>query len=150
MRFRSLLNVALPLVLLCATTSCVYNDHRNFGMTEKWVASDVNHVAKTFTTPILAIGDSIISPATMIWDVTRPGPPYDLRHRYLSYSGSRVIARSDMGLGQQWLAMVPAFLIETAWLIITGPVDIVTVLATRPASDEEWEQWRADGRAADY
>jgi hypothetical protein len=126
-RFRLALP-ALALALLIGTTGCAYNNHRNFGATEKWVASDVNYVTKITGTLFLSLGDSIISPATMLWDQVFSNSQYDPAHKYFSYSGSRAIARSDMGLGYQWMTMFPALLIETVWLVVTGPADMVTVL----------------------
>ena len=126
-RFRPTL-LLLSLALLIGTTGCAYNQHRNFGATEKFVASDVNYVTKVTGTFFLSIGDSLISPATMLWDQVFNRPQYDPAHKYFSYSGSRAIARSDMGLGYQWMTMFPAMLIETVWLVVTGPADLVTVL----------------------
>ena len=121
--------LALALGVLIGTTGCAYNRHRNFGATEKWVGSDMNYVTKTTGTFFVSIGDAIISPFTMLWDQLAYSPEYSPDHHYFSYAGSRTIARSDMGLGYQWVAMFPTLAIETVWLVITGPVDLVTVLA---------------------
>jgi len=125
--------LAVGLLLL---SGCVYNGHVSYGATEKWVHSDINYVPKILGTPVLAIVDGIISPFTAAFDVY-DDHPYAPDHRYLSYAGSRVIGRSDMSLGYQWLASVPSIVIETVWLIVTGPIDLFTVL------------WDETGRADD-
>ncbi len=122
-------------------TGCVFNDHACFGATEKWTTSDIHTIPKIVGTPFVAIFDSIISPFTAFadqyeidwWFIVPVGidrdEVYDPDHRYLSYAGSRVIGRSDMGLGYQWGASIFSILFETVWLIITGPIDLITVLA---------------------
>ncbi|MHC4845951.1 MAG: hypothetical protein ACYTCU_07295 [Planctomycetota bacterium] len=126
-RFRPAL-LLLALALFIGTTGCAYNQHRNFGATEKWVGSDVDYVTKVTGTFFLSLGDSILSPVTMLCDQVARDPQYHPEHKYYSYSGSRTIARSDMGLGYQWMTMFPALIIETVWFPITGLVDMVTVL----------------------
>ena len=119
--------LAVLAVLALALTGCVYNGHVSYGATEKWVHSDINYVPKIIGTPIIAIVDGIISPFTAACDVY-DDHPYAPDHRYLSYAGSRVIGRSDMKLGYQWMASVPSIILETVWLIVTGPIDLFTVL----------------------
>jgi hypothetical protein len=126
----------LAVLLLLVTTGCRYNDHRSFGATEKWVHSDINRVPKIIGTPFIAIVDGIISPVTAACDQWRSEEPYHPDHRYLSYAGSRVVARSDMGDGYIWLASVPSIILETVWLIITGPIDLVTVLVSDDTHSE--------------
>ena len=123
-------------VVAALLTGCVYDGHVSYGATEKWVHSDINYVPKIIGTPIIAIVDGIISPFTAACDVY-DDHPYAPDHRYLSYAGSRVIGRSDMGLGYQWMASVPSIVLETVWLIVTGPIDLFTVL------------WDDTGRADD-
>jgi hypothetical protein len=134
---RRLAALSLGALLL---TGCVYNDHASFGMTEKWCESDIHTIPKIVGTPFVAIGDSLISPFTAFadqyeidwWFIIPVGidrdEVYHPDHRYLSYAGSRVIGRSNMGLGYQWGASIPSILIETVWLLITGPIDLITVL----------------------
>jgi len=122
-------------------TGCVYDDHACFGATEKWCESDIPTIPKIIGTPFVAIGDSIISPFTAFadqfeirwWFIIPVGidrdEVYDPNHRYLSYAGSRVIGRSHMGLGYQWGASFFSIIFETVWLVITGPIDLITVLA---------------------
>jgi hypothetical protein len=118
--------LALGLILL--VTGCYYNGHRNMGATEKWVMSDINYVPKIIGTPFIAIVDAIIGPATMLWDQVVYDPQYHPKHKYFSYAGSRTLARSDMGLGYLMLASIPAIIIDTVWLILTGPIDLIWVL----------------------
>jgi len=122
----------LSLALLAGLASCAYNDHRNFGATEKLVASDVHTVGKIPGTFLVAIVDGVISPVTMAWDQIANDEQYSPDHEYFSYSGSRVIARSEMGDGYQWLASVPSLVFETVWFPLTGLVDLVTILMTDP------------------
>ena len=129
---RVLLAAGLGLALLVAP-ACKYNGHRTMGATEKLVASDVNHVAKIGGTFFVSLGDSILAPAEMLVDQVVYDPQYVPEHKYFSYAGSRTIARSDMGHGYQWLAAFPTFLIDTVWLILTGPIDIVWVLVWGPS-----------------
>ncbi len=132
--FRSLACLAvLGALLLC--TGCLYNDHRSFGATEKWVHSDINYVPKIIGTPFVAIGDGIVAPFTAASDQWGSRPLYNPNHKYLSYAGSRVIARSDIGDGYKWLASVPSLIFDTLWLIVTGPIDLFTVLGSDQDTD---------------
>jgi hypothetical protein len=117
----------LTLGLLLFTTGCVYDNHACMGMTEKWTHSDVNYITKIIGTPVVSIVDSVIAPVTGLCDELDP-PSYSPDHEYLSYVGSRVIGRSTMGDGYKWMCSVPSIVIETVWLIVTGPVDLLTVL----------------------
>jgi hypothetical protein len=126
---------ALALALLLVTTGCVYNGHRNMGATEKWQASGVHTIPKAIGFPFVAIGDSIISPATALCDYWSYDEQYHPDHEYLTYAGSRTIGRSDMGDGWQVVASVPSILFETLFLIVTGPIDLVTVLASDDDDD---------------
>jgi hypothetical protein len=123
--------------LLVLTPACVYDDHRSFGATEKWIFSDINRVPKIIGVPFVSIGDSLISPFTAACDQWGSDPLYDPNHKYLSYAGSRVLARSHMGDGYKWGASIPAIIIETVWLIVTGPIDLVTVLVSDEDHHEE-------------
>ena len=126
---------AAPLALgLLATTGCYFDGHRNMGATEKWVASDINDVPKAVATPLVAIVDSAISPATMLWDQVDYDPQYNPDHHYLSYAASRTIAHSHMSAGYQWLTLAPTLAFDTVWLVVTGPIDLGYVLV---AGDEE-------------
>ncbi len=116
--------------LLLSSTGCMYDDHYSFGATEKWVHSDTTRVPKVIGTPFVAIVDGIIGPFTAASDEWGSETVYNENHKYLSYAGSRVVARSDIGLGYQWIASVPAITFDTLWLIVTGPIDLVTVLAS--------------------
>ena len=118
--------IALCLALL-VTAGCKYNGHRNMGATETIGTSELNDFAKPVGVFLVAIPDAVLSPFTMLADRIG-GNNYNGDHHYFSYSGSRVIADSHMGLEYQWLATAPTILIETVWLIITGPVDLITVL----------------------
>ena len=123
-------------VVAALLSGCMYNGHYSYGATEKWVHSDINIVPKTIGTPIVAIVDGIISPFTAAFDVY-DDHPYAPDHRYLSYAGCRVIGRSDMALGYQWLASVPAIVLETVWLIVTGPIDLFTVLFDKTGRQDD-------------
>jgi hypothetical protein len=125
---RVLLAAGLGLALLVAP-ACKYNGHRTMGATEKLVASDVNHVAKIGGTFFVSLGDSILAPAEMLVDQVVYDPQYVPEHKYFSYAGSRTIARSDMGLGYQWMSSIWSVIIETLYLPITGTVDLVGILA---------------------
>ncbi len=115
-------------MLLVGTVGCSYNRHTNMGDTEKWVASDVNIVPKVLGVFPLAIFDSIVSPATMAGDLIFRDEQYSPKHTYLSYASSRTVGRSEMGLGYQILASIFTIPIDTAFLPITGIIDLVTVL----------------------
>jgi hypothetical protein len=114
-------------VLLLGNVGCVYNSHLNFGATEKWVASDVHTFPKVGGTIFLSIFDSLFSPWFMIADEFR-SEDYHPDHNYLTYAGSRTIGRSNMPLGYQAIASIFAIPIETAYLVITGPLDLIRVL----------------------
>lgn len=115
-------------VLLTLATGCRFNDHYNYGATEKWVDSDLHTIVKVVGTPVVAIVDGVISPATMSVDQTADAT-YHPDHEYMTYSGSRVIARSDMGLGYQWLSSIFSIPLETFWLLVTLPVDAIHTLS---------------------
>jgi hypothetical protein len=125
--------VALALGLLLSTQACVYDHHQNMGATERWVASDISVIPKVAGTFFIALFDAIIGPFTMTADQLFRNPQYDPEHKYLSYAGSRTIARSNMGHGYQWLAGFPTIIIDTVWLIVTGPIDIFWVLWSGPS-----------------
>jgi hypothetical protein len=146
--FRSLACLAV-LGALLLSTGCMYDNHRSFGATEKWVHSDVNVVPKLIGTPLIAIVDGIIGPATAACDQWSSRPPYHPDHEYLSYAGSRVIGRSDMGEGYKWLASVPSIVLDTVWLIVTGPIDLVTVLWFGEDSTAEVEAHAAEHERAE-
>ena len=138
----------LALGLILMVSGCYYNGHRNMGATEKWVGSEVNYVPKIIFTLPIAIVDAALGPFTMAWDQMAYDPQYRPRHRYFSYAGSRTIARSDMGMAYQWLAGLPTIIIDTAFLIITGPIDLIWVLGwgedePAPASSD-WNPPSAD------
>jgi len=137
----------LALGLTLAATGCYYDGHRNMGATEKWVGSDVNMVPKVVGTPIVAIVDSAISPATMLWDQAAYDPEYSPEHHYLSYAASRTVARSHMGAGYQWLTLAPTLAFDTVWLIVTGPIDLGYVLV---AGDEQPMKAEPKGPMAGY
>jgi len=124
---RSLACLAVVGALLLST-GCIYDNHRSSGATEKWVHSDINYVPKIIGTPFVAIGDGIVGPFTAACDQWGDRPLYHPDHKYLSYAGSRVIGRSDMGEGYQWMASIPSLVLDTVWLIVTGPIDLFTVL----------------------
>jgi hypothetical protein len=128
-----LLLAPLALGLILGSLGCAYNRHHNMGATERWVASDINFVPKIAGTFFIATFDAIIGPGTMLVDQVFRRPQYAEKHKYFSYAGSRTIARSDMGHGYQWLAGFPTIIIDTVWLILTGPVDIAWVLLTGPS-----------------
>lgn len=118
----------LALALTLMLTGCYFDGHRNMGATEKWVNSDINYVPKIIGTPIIATVDAVFGPFTMAWDQMAYDPQYNVKHKYFSYAGSRTIARSHMNMGYQWLAGLPTIVIDTVWLIVTGPIDLVWVL----------------------
>lgn len=126
--------VAAAVLAALAATGCVYDDHASFGATEKWVESDINYVPKIIGTPFVAIADGIVAPATAWVDQFetfefRRDEVYHPDHRYLSYAGSRVIARSGMGDGYKWGTSIFSIIFDTVWLPVTGIVDLVTVLS---------------------
>jgi len=118
----------LAVCVLVVSAGCSYNYHTNMGHTEKWVASDVHMIPKTVGTPILSIVDGILSPFTMIGDQIFRGEQYHPDHHYLTYAGSRTIARSHMGLGYQAVASIFTIPIETVFLPITGLIDLFGVM----------------------
>jgi hypothetical protein len=117
-------------VLLTSSVGCTYNGHTNMGDTEKWVASGVNVFPKTLIMIPIVIFDSVISPFTAAYDQLFRDPQYHEDHKYLSYAGSRSIGRSQMGLGYQIVGSIFSIPIETVWLLVTGPVDLITVLVS--------------------
>ncbi|HEX5010011.1 MAG TPA: hypothetical protein VFY71_06390 [Planctomycetota bacterium] len=123
-------------VVAALLSGCLYNGHYSYGATEKFVHSDMNVLPKAIGVPIVAIVDGIISPFTAACDVY-DDQPYSPDHRYLSYAGCRVIGRSDMALGYQWEASVPAIVLETVWLIVTGPIDLFTVLFDKTGRQDD-------------
>jgi len=136
--FRSLACLTvLGALLLC--TGCMYNGHRSYGATEKWVHSDINYVPKIIGTPVIAIVDGVIGPFTAACDEWSDRPLYNPNHKYLSYAGSRVIARSNISDGYKWLASVPSLILDTVWLLVTGPVDLFTVLFSDEDTDAKNE-----------
>lgn len=116
-------------------TGCYYNGHRTFGATEKLAASEVTVIPKTigvlFSSPV----DSLLAPWIMIFDQLRYDPQYDPNHKYISYAGSRVIARSDMEWGYSAIATIFAVPIETVYLLLTGPIDLIWVLGFEEPND---------------
>lgn len=119
---------AVALVLITQLVGCAYDHHTNMGDTEKWIASDVHIVPKCIGLLVLPAFDAVVSPFTMSGDLIFRDKQYDPRHKYLSYAGSRTIGRSHMGLGYQIWCSLFTIPIETVWLIVTGPVDLITVL----------------------
>lgn len=111
-----------------SSSSCAYNHHTNFGTTEKWVASEVNIVPKVLGSLLTSVVDSVFSPFTASFDALYYDEAYHPDHEYLSYSGSRAIGRSDMPGGYQAIASIFSIPIETAWLPLTGLIDLVYVL----------------------
>lgn len=141
MKTKTLWSLMAAGVLLTLATGCRFNDHYNYGATEKWVHSDLHTIVKTVGTPVVSFVDGVISPATMTVDQTTDHV-YHPDHEYMTYSGSRVIGRSDMGLGYQWLASVVSIPLETFWLIVTLPVDAAHVLSesrTHSPSDDPYQ-----------
>ena len=131
----------LVAVLLSGTVACRYNGHRNMGATEKWVASDVHIVPKAFGLIFVPLFDAIFSPFTASIDYIGNDEQYHPDHKYLSYAGSRTIGRSDMGLGYQVWCSIFTIPIETVWLVLTGPIDLVNVLwFGDDAEDEEGDE----------
>lgn len=115
-------------LLLVSSSGCAYNQHTNFAASEKWVASDVNIVPKVLGSLFLAPIESVFSPFTAGFDYIYYDDQYHADHEYLSYAGSRTIGRSDMGLGYQGVASVFSIIIETAYLPLTGLLDLVYVI----------------------
>ncbi len=136
---RTLAGLSLA-VLLVTATGCMYDHHRNMGATEKLEGSGLHTIPKAVLFPFVAITDSLISPITMACDLASHDEQYHPAHHYFSYSGSRTIARSQMGMGWQWAASVPSIIIETCWLIVTGPIDLVTVLVSGDETSDETTQ----------
>lgn len=118
---------AVVLVLGLSTAGCSYNRHLTFGATEKWVASDMHTIPKVGGTIVLSLFDAILSPWFMIGDEFR-SERYHPDHKYLSYAGSRAIGRSAMPLGYQAIASIFSIPIETAYLPITGLIDLIRVV----------------------
>lgn len=135
MKTKTLWSLLAAGVLLTLATGCKFNDHYNYGATEKWVDSDLHTIVKTIGTPVVAAVDGVISPATASVDQTADST-YHPDHDYMTYSGSRVIARSDMGPGYQWLASVISIPLETFWLIVTLPVDAAHALSVNKTHSE--------------
>lgn len=131
----------LALGLILTVTGCYYNGHRNMGATEKWVGSDINYVPKIIGTLPIAIVDAVLGPFTMTWDQIAYDPQYHPKHKYFSYAASRTIARSDMGMAYMWLASIPTILIDTVYLLVTIPIDLVWVLGF---GDDEPQPVHAD------
>lgn len=114
--------------LTLGLTGCVYDDHLVFGATEKWVASDINIIPKTLGTIVISPFDAILAPWFMIGEQIARDDQYHPDHTYISYAGSRTIARSDMAWGYQMIASIFSIPIDTIYLLITGPIDMVWVL----------------------
>ena len=127
---RTLRRLAAPLALgaILTVAGCYYDGHRNMGATEKWVCSDINYVPKIIGTLPIATVDAIIGPFTMLWDQLAYDPQYSPKHKYFSYAASRTVARSHMGGGYIILASIPTIIIDTVYLLITGPIDVIWVL----------------------
>ncbi|MGQ0553391.1 MAG: hypothetical protein ACT4PU_09245 [Planctomycetota bacterium] len=132
------LPTALICVLLLGLTGCQYNQHRNLGATEKWVASDVNYVPKILGTVLLSIGDAFVGPVTMLVDHAENDRQYHPDHLYFSYAASRTNGRSEMGLGYQWMVMFPTFIADTVFLPVTGLIDLVAVLGFGDDGDDHY------------
>lgn len=125
--------IAVPVLL---ATGCSHNNHRTFGTTQRFVASDVPNLGKAVGTPILAIGDSVISPAMMLVDQVEHEQQYDPDHRYTTYAGTRTVARStDMG-AFKYFALPFSALIETVLLPVTLLADTFWVLWPEYWGDE--------------
>ena len=68
------------------------------------------------------------TPFTTSWDYIARDDQYHPDHRYLSYSGSRVVGRSDMPLGYQGIASIFSIVLDTAYLPLTGLIDLIYVI----------------------
>src|SRR5262249_57993893 len=99
-------------------------------------------------TPVISIVDSIIAPFTGLRDELNP-PVYAPGHHYLSFVGSRVVGRSTMGDGYKWLSSVPSIGIEAIWFIITGPVDLFTVLFSDDGRQDTEDMAAANASSGD-
>ena len=124
-------------VLLTSSFGCTYNGHTNMGATEKRVASRVNVLPKVLVLLPISIVDSVFSPFTAARDQWFRDEQYHPNHEYLSYAGSRAIGRSDMGLGYEIMVSIFSIPIETVWLLLTGPVDLITVLVSDDDDDHD-------------
>ncbi len=132
------LAVGALLLAMSSGPGCTYNDHTTFGATEKWVASDVQMVPKWFGTLPVALFDSIFAPFFTAGDFLFRDVRYHPDYRYLTYSGSRVIGRADMAWGYKaasWIFSIP---IETVWLLLTAPVDFITILVSEDSESEDY------------
>lgn len=117
-------------ILALSTTGCVYNDHLVFGATEKWVASDTHMIPKTLGTIVIAPFDAVFAPWFMIADQLVRDEQYSPNHKYISFSGSRTVARSGMAWGYHDIATIFALPIDIVYLPLTGLIDIVWVLTS--------------------
>ncbi|RKY19652.1 MAG: hypothetical protein DRQ55_10190, partial [Planctomycetota bacterium] len=115
-------------VLALGVTGCVHNDHLVYGATEKWEASDQHMVPKAFGFIFPVVFDAILSPWFMMGEQIARDEQYHPDHRYISYAGSRTIARSDMGQGYKFFASIFSLPIDTVYLLISGPVDLIWIL----------------------
>lgn len=115
-------------LVLVGATGCVHNNHLVFGATEKWTASDVHIVPKTLGTLVVAPFDAVLAPWFMIVDQGFRSEQYDPDHKYFSYAGSRTVGRAGMGWGYEIIASVFSIPIDTIYLLVTGPIDLIWVL----------------------
>ena len=127
-------------VLALGVTGCVHNDHLVFGATEKWVASDTHMIPKSFGVVFTSVFDAILAPWFMMGEQVFRDEQYHPDHKYISYSGSRTVARSDMAQGYQFVASVFSIPIDTVYLLLTGPIDLIWVLASDADTTMEGEE----------
>jgi len=118
----------LATVALLVATGCSHNNHRTFGTTQRFVASDVPNLGKAVGTPFLAIGDSVISPAMMLVDHVEQEQQYVPEHVYTTYAGTRTVRRSDDMGAYKYFAMPFSAAIETVLLPATLVADAFWVL----------------------
>ena len=119
---------------------CTFNGATNWGMTRKWVQSDVNIFPKIVGSIPIGIIDGVISPFTALADyIGSDDEAYAAGEWYLSYAGSRTIADSTMPEGWRLGMSIISIPLDTVWLILSLPVDVITILCCGRDVDTEEE-----------
>ena len=116
------------IVLTLSIGGCVYNGQANWGMTRKWVQSDVDIFTRILGSIPLGIIDGVISPFTAAVDYIFIDDDYSPEEDFLSYAGSKTIAHSTMPEGWRLGMSIISIPLDTIWLILTLPVDAITTL----------------------
>ena len=123
--------------LALGMSSCTYDNHLVFGATEKMAKSEIAVVPKWLGVLIISPFDAILAPWFQIYDQAARDPQYHPKHKYFSYSGSRVVGRADMHWGYELTASIFSYPIDTIYLLLTGPADLIWVLNEDEPDDDD-------------